>query len=208
MKSRNHNLFIRLSPKLNMKKKDGLRKIWDFIWNSDSAASWIIDLILAFILVRFVIFPLLGFFLATSLPLVVIESGSMEHNTLDFDDWWQTNGEWYLERNITQTEFQEWHFSDGLDKGDVIITKGKDKYEPGDIIIFTTEIQTTPIIHRIIKYDKNWQAFETKGDNNPEQLVYEKRIKKDAVISTAAVRIPKIGWIKLIFIEALRSLAK
>lgn len=191
-----------------MKKKEGWRKLWDFVWNSESAASWIVDLILAFVLVRFIIFPLLGFLLATSLPLVVIESGSMEHNTLDFDDWWSENGQWYLERNITQTEFQEWQFSDGLDKGDVIITRGKDKYEPGDIIIFTTEVQTIPIIHRIVKYDKNWQAFETKGDNNPEQLVYEKKIKKDEIVSTAAVRIPKIGWIKLIFVEALRALAK
>lgn len=184
-----------------------MKEIWDFVWKSDSPWSWIVDLIIAFILVRFVIFPIMGLVLATSLPLVVIESGSMEHVGIDFDDYWLEEGEWYMQNNITQSQFQEWDHSNGLNKGDVIITKGKEDYEIGDVIIFKTEAQNTPIIHRLIKYDKNFQNYHTKGDNNPVQLFYEKIIKEDDILSSAWIRIPKIGWIKLIFVEFFRELA-
>ncbi len=191
-----------------MSYKKTAKKVWNFVWKSDSPWSWLTDLILAFLLVRFVIFPVLGLILATSLPLVVVESGSMQHNGLDFDDWWQERGQWYIDNhNITQTEFQEWPLSNGFDKGDVIITRGKKEYEKGDIIIFTIQVQNTPIIHRYLNYDKNWQNFQTKGDNNPDQLIYEKAIKKNEILSSAWIRIPKIGWIKLIFVEAFRALA-
>jgi len=188
-----------------MKEKSSWKKIWHFIWKSDSAASWVVDLIIAFLLVRFVIFPILGLLLSTALPLVVIESGSMEHPGADFDDWWKTHGEWYAERNITWDMFREWEYTNGLNKGDVIITRGKEEYTIGDIIIFQSSVQRTPIIHRIVNYDKNFQSFETKGDNNPQQLVYEKGIKKDQIISEAVIRIPKVGWVKLIFVELLRG---
>jgi len=186
--------------------KKTAKKTWNFLWNSDSPSSWFVDLIIAFVLVRFVIFPLLGLLLATSLPLVVIESGSMHHDAANFDDWWLTNSGWYENEEISKEEFSNWRFNNGLDKGDIIITKGKDSYEIGDIIIFTTNVQKTPIIHRIVLYNDTLQHFETKGDNNPTQLPYEKLIREGQVVGSAWARIPKIGWIKLAIVEFIRGL--
>ncbi|MFC1686223.1 hypothetical protein ACFLZZ_04370 [Nanoarchaeota archaeon] len=188
------------------RKKSVLKQTWNFLWNSDSPWSWVIDLVLAFIIVKFIIFPVLGFTLATALPLVVIESGSMEHHASDFDDWWDKSGQWYVNKEYGQDAFKEWDFSNGLDQGDVIVTKGKDQYEVGDVIIFNSLAQGTPIIHRIIAYDG--EIIQTKGDNNAKQLTYEKDIKADQIISSAYIRIPKIGWLKLWVVDTLRALAK
>jgi len=182
------------------REKITLKRIWDFLWKSDSPWSWILDFILAFVIVRFVFFPFLGLVLSTSLPLVVIESGSMEHKG-DFEAWWQDHGEWYVENNLTKENFLEWSFKNGLDKGDIVAVKGMENYQPGDIIIFKTSFQRTPIIHRIIYADS---IFQTKGDNNPSQSMYEKEIQSDQIIGKAIFRIPKLGWIKLIFVELFR----
>ena len=56
-------------------------KIWYFIWEDDSALSWIVNIVLAFILIKFVIYPGLGLLLGTSHPVVAVVSGSMEHKT-------------------------------------------------------------------------------------------------------------------------------
>lgn len=196
------------------------KKAWDFLWKSNSVWSWIIDLILIFLIVKFVIFP--GFSLAfgTPLPFVIIESGSLEHKIVsydqgvmpnicgqtflntediarDFDRYWGYCGSWYEARNITKEEFKQWPWTGGMNKGDIIIVKGlKDySYKEGDIIIFRVQEQTTPIIHRIIA--ENDSMFSTKGDHNSDQHDYEKSISKEQVIGKAIARIPKLGWIKL-----------
>ncbi|TKJ17266.1 signal peptidase I [Candidatus Woesearchaeota archaeon B3_Woes] len=55
------------------------KKTWYFIWESDSVASWIVNIILAFVLIKFVIYPGMGFAMQTSYPIVAVVSGSMEH---------------------------------------------------------------------------------------------------------------------------------
>jgi hypothetical protein len=68
-----------------MKKKDFkklLKKIWYFIWEDNSAWSWIVNVIIAFILIKFIVYPGLGFFLSTTHPVVAVVSSSMEHNTV------------------------------------------------------------------------------------------------------------------------------
>ncbi len=55
------------------------KKTWYFIWESDSILSWIVNIILAFILIKFIIYPGLGFMMQTSHPIVAVVSGSMEH---------------------------------------------------------------------------------------------------------------------------------
>ena len=77
---------------MNGKKvKKDLRKIWYFIWEDNSIWSWIVNVILAFVLIKFIVYPGLGFLLTTSHPVVAVVSESMEHN-LRFDDWWEKNG--------------------------------------------------------------------------------------------------------------------
>lgn len=188
-------------------KKLWYKELWHFLWNSNSILSWIVDIILMFLIVKFIIFPLMSLALATSLPFVIIESGSMEHQG-DFDQWFSLHGSWYLENNITESEIEAWKWHDGLDKGDIIIVKGLKNYNysVGDVIIFKVENQNTPIIHRIIerKDANDTIMFSTKGDHNDGQLPYEHNIEKEQIVGKAMTRIPKLGWVKLFFVDLFR----
>ena len=68
-----------------MNTKDSFKKTWRFIWHDDSWASWFVNIIIAFILVKFLIYPGLGFILGTTHPVVAVISGSMEHEVQGFD---------------------------------------------------------------------------------------------------------------------------
>ena len=58
------------------------KKTWWFIWESDSIWSWIVNIILAFVIIKFLVYPGLGFVMQTSHPIVAVVSGSMEHKTV------------------------------------------------------------------------------------------------------------------------------
>ncbi|MFH1511314.1 MAG: signal peptidase I [Candidatus Woesearchaeota archaeon] len=62
-----------------MDYKKIMKKTWHFIWKDDSIWSWIVNVILAFVLIKYIVYPVLGFMLATSHPVVAVVSGSMEH---------------------------------------------------------------------------------------------------------------------------------
>ncbi len=53
----------------------------------------------------------------------------------------------------------------------------------------------TPIVHRIISKDEN--SVATKGDNNPEQLEFEKDIRPENIHGRVLFIIPTIGMVKL-----------
>ncbi|MGV8141674.1 MAG: signal peptidase I [Candidatus Woesearchaeota archaeon] len=61
--------------------KDGLKKFWKFIWYEDSVLSWIVNILLAFIIIKFIIYPGIGLILGTNLPVVAVISESMSHRT-------------------------------------------------------------------------------------------------------------------------------
>jgi len=69
----------------------------------------------------------------------------------------------------------------------------------GDIIIFDSSFQY-PLIHRVV----NKEPYGTKGDNNVGQLSAEKEIVNEQILGKAVVRIPLLGWFKLIFFEGLK----
>lgn len=75
------------------------KKIWKFIWHDDSLLSWIVNIVIAFILVKFVIYPGLGLILQTTYPVVAVVSSSMEHNE-DFEKWWENAKLCYSNYNI------------------------------------------------------------------------------------------------------------
>lgn len=197
--------------------KQTAKKTWNFIWNDDSIWSWIISIILAFIVVKFIFFPLLSLALGTQLPLVVVESSSMHHpgsfvgNAIGLQDsfqtWWNNAKEWYLEKNITEAEAENWPFRTGLEKGDIVIVSKAKNPEVGDIIIFNAQ-QAHPIIHRIvdIKTINGNVVYSTKGDNNSGQLFVEQQIPDDAIVGKALFKIPKLGWLKLGITELIDSL--
>lgn len=199
--------------KVKREPKTSIGKAWNWVWHSDSGWSWLVALLLAFIIVKFVFFPILSLAFGTSLPLVVIESGSMSHpqgsflgNTFDtksaFDEWWVEKSNWYLEHNINNDLASEWPFKGGMEKGDIILVTGHGRLGVGDVIIFNADT-VHPIIHRVIKIEEinSERVYSTKGDNNSDQLFSEKSIPENAVIGRAIFRIPKLGWIKLIFVE-------
>ena len=65
-----------------------LKKLWYFLWEENSVWSWIANIALAFILIKFVVYPGIGLILGTNYPIVAVVSGSMEHGT-DFDEWFE-----------------------------------------------------------------------------------------------------------------------
>ena len=178
------------------KLKEYAKKTYYFIFKDDSLLSWIVNIILAFILVKFIIYPLLGLLLGSSLPLVAVISGSMEHEGLAFDQWWEENGGWYEEQGITKEMFLDYRFVYGFNTGDVIVLVGADEVLVGDVLVYSSN-QAYPIIHRVTYINEKEHSYILKGDNNAgsDQLP----VSEEQVIGKALYRIPKIGWIKIWF---------
>ncbi|HLC62754.1 MAG TPA: signal peptidase I [Candidatus Nanoarchaeia archaeon] len=179
------------------------RKIWDFIWNDNSLLSWIVNVILAFIIVKFLLYPGLGLVLQTNHPIVAVVSGSMDHNG-NFDSWWKAQGNWYEEHGFTKQQVKSWKMSNGFNKGDIIVLRGSKTLNPGDIIVFQGN-SDNPIIHRIINVEKEKLFYTTKGDANPDSSEYlgEVNIPKERIIGRAVFKIPYLGWIKILFAQLL-----
>lgn len=208
------------------KVKSFLKNSWHFIWQEDSVLSWIVNIILAFVLIKFVVFPLLGLILSTSHPIVAVVSESMDHDIDSnymlcgerlpdykngFDNWWEECGGWYEERNISKNEFMDFEYSNGFRKGDIMILKGKkaEEIEVGEILVFNGG-RKNPIIHRIVSKSKEngKYYFQTKGDHNEDSIrsgnMDETRIGQERIVGTALIRIPFLGWIKIIFVNFLK----
>ena len=67
---------------MKTKTKKFLKRFWHFIWEEDSAWSWIANITLAFVLIKFIVYPGLGLILGTTYPVVAVVSSSMEHNSI------------------------------------------------------------------------------------------------------------------------------
>jgi len=137
--------------------------------------------------------------MGTPLPLVVVESCSMYHSS-DFNSWIEQNSEYYKSKSISQSDFESFPLKTGLNKGDIIVIWGHSSPKVGDIIVFEAQA-THPLIHRVISLS----PIQTKGDNNLGQLPIEKSISEEQVLGKSIVKIPLVGWIKLIFFEPFRS---
>lgn len=206
--------------------KDLLKKTWHFLWHSDSPWSWLANLIIAFLVIKFLIYPLLGFLLGTSYPIVAVVSQSMEHGLYgsqlcgqtfyDFKDsfpnYWEVCGDWYENNNFTAAQFRQFPFKNGFNKGDIILVWGSrpENLEVGDILIFWGE-KPQPLIHRLIKkWPENGQYyFQTKGDHNRESItgpLGETQIPEERILGKGILRIPYLGWVKIIFVQAVRPL--
>jgi len=187
-----------------------LKSIWHFLWESNSIWSWIACIILSFILIKFVVYPVIGLILSTSHPVVAVVSGSMEHEG-SFDEWWNsvacedggcTQAKYYAKFNIKKEDFLKFRYKDGFNKGDIMILVGAnpEKISIGDVIVFRNR-RPDPIIHRVVKkWEKDNEAyFQTKGDHNSHSYAEfeETSISQDRVIGKAVIRVPYLGWIKI-----------
>jgi len=176
------------------KPSNKLKRFWEFL-KKDTWQSWFVSIVLLFILIKLILFPLVSFLTGSPLPLVVVESCSMYHES-PFEEWFSKNSAFYEERNITYSDFKSFSNKNGLNKGDIILVVKKAEYNMGDIIIFDARARY-PIIHRVISQN----PLGTKGDHNSEQITIEKEISEGSVLGKAQVRIPFIGWLKLIFFD-------
>ena len=185
-------------------------KIWKFLWKDDSIASWIVNLVLAFVIVKFIVYPLLGLIFSTTHPIVAVFSHSMEHPG-GFDEWWRSQSDWYETYGFSKTDAKKWPLRNGFNKGDIIILIGKKPKDilGGDVIVFQGN-SNDPIIHRVIRrrLENNTYYYQTKGDNNPDSFegLGETNIKQDKVIGTGVFRIPLLGWVKIFFVDLLSKL--
>ncbi len=208
------------------KTKVALKKTWFFIWEEDSLWSWIVNIVLAIIIVKFLVYPGLGLMLGTQFPIVAVVSNSMEHKLSDgqvcgknvinykpdFDNYWKVCGDWYEQRNLTKDKFSDWSLKNGFNKGDIMILKGKkpDKINIGDVIVFRAkrpDIKPEPIIHRVVAktYINGTYYFTTKGDWNSDTIndnvISEKNISQDRILGNAFIRVPLLGYLKIVFVE-------
>ena len=202
------------------------KRIWHFFWHEDSLASWIANIIIAFIVIRFIVYPVLGLLLGTSYPIVAVVSESMQHgldnNVLcgrqlndfqySFDNYWQVCGQWYGEKNISKEQFKHFPFRNGFDKGDVVILwrANPSNINIGDILIFQGS-KPQPIIHRVVRIwreDANY-LYQTKGDHNANSItghLGETQIDEKRIVGKGLLRIPYLGWLKIFFVDAVRPL--
>ena len=188
-----------------------LKKTWHFIWEEDSIASWIVNIILAFVLIKFLVYPGLGLVFGTKFPIVAVVSGSMEHDS-NFNSWWESQKQFYLDRNITEKEFSGFNFKNGFNKGDLMVLFGilPEKIKIGDIIVFRAG-GPDPIIHRVIEKQPNGgnYIFQTKGDHNQYQIksiwLDETNVSEQQIVGKSVLRIPYLGWVKIIFVDLLTA---
>lgn len=187
---------------LNFKK---VKKFWNWTWNSSSISSYFVSFLLSFIIIKFLIFPTLNVSFNNEIPISIVVSGSMEHKIvngkictsyggnqnkdLNVDEWWDKCNKYYLDYGITKQNFTNFHFTNGLNIGDILLISGwknKKEYNVGDVVAFypqdlvnvkleTLEFNKSffyqtkgPVIHRVIKkFEKNGEIFyQTKGDHN------------------------------------------
>jgi signal peptidase I len=196
---------------------DALKKFWNFIWHEDSIWSWIVNILLAFIIIKFILYPGIGLLLGTNLPVVAVISESMEHDG-SFDKWWDSpalcdvsNGsvrscsqnEWYASRGITKEAFLGYDMSNGFNKGDIIILRGTtyEELQVGEILVYQSKL-AYPVIHRVIA---KTDMIETKGDHNQRQIydsrINERYITKEQIIGRAWVKVPYLGYVKIWFTQ-------
>lgn len=174
-------------------------KTWHFLWHEDTWTSFFVDALLIVLIGKFILFPGFGLIMGTELPAVAVVSSSMEHNDQEFGEWWDAHENQYAAFNISEAEFENFRFQNGFSKGDVLVVKGEDDYDVGDIIIYNVNSRPYPIIHRVVGEDI--VNYQTKGDANSGQISFEKSVSPKQIQGKAVLRIPYFGWLKVGLME-------
>ncbi len=200
--------------------------VWHFLWNEDSLASWLANLVIAFVVIRYAVYPILGVILGTGFPIVAVVSSSMDHGIADgkicgqqmdefhesFDNYWDLCGHWYKDIGISKEQFRKYPFPGGFYKGDVIVLwrANRNNVGLGDVLVFVGN-KPQPIIHRVVKgWEEDGNKFyQTKGDHNSDSIsgdMGEKKISEERMLGKAIFRVPYLGWLKILFVDAVRPL--
>lgn len=201
--------------------KQRVQDAYEFVLYDDSYASLAVFVVVSFILIKYVAFPIVGFLTGTSLPIVAVISDSMQHG----EDWWEddlaicesgpcSQNDYYEARNISRDRFEAFRFDDGFSKGSVLLIYGEDEYEVGDVVVYRRP-NGIPVIHRVIQRNADG-TYVVKGDNNARPLDQSKlnyrfseyRLPESRIEGSAYARIPYVGYVKLGLVNALRALTR
>ncbi|MHC1605018.1 MAG: signal peptidase I [Candidatus Methanofastidiosia archaeon] len=163
--------------------------------------------ILLAVLLYFLIQTTLVVAMGVDNPIVVVISGSMDHQDYPFEEWWQIKYEEYGRYGITKEEFESFQYNDGFSKGDILVIKhiNRQEIKVGDVIVFQREWDNIPIVHRVIEifYNGGKYYYLTKGDFNPMADNYYSNgspgICEDHVVGEVEAVLPHIGKITLWF---------
>lgn len=184
-------------------------RIWKRL--NEGALGYIFYIALG-IVAALVVTSLLGFALDTSVPLVAVLSGSMDHGINDdgypcgtrvsdyeesFDGWWSSCEFTYRGFDIAKEQFAGFPFKDGFKRGDIPIIQNDARFEVGDIIVYGIPSQRVPIIHRIVKLNDDG-TYQTKGDHNPGQNAYEHSVQKSQIRGKVIFVVPYLGYLRVL----------
>ena len=198
-----------------MSFKEALKKVWYFLWEEESIWSWIANVVLAFVIIKFLLYPGLGWALGTRAPIVAVISGSMEHEG-NFDQFWSdpmccnppcnaqlAQGKYYEKINISREQFRDYDFVNGFNKGDIIVLYSPKKVDIGEVIVYIAQNRPDPIIHRVIRMseENGVKYYWTKGDHNCDVGGFEASIPENRVVGKAVWRVPFLGWVKIIAVD-------
>lgn len=185
------------------------KRVWHFLWHEDTVLSWIVNVLLVFLIIKFLLYPGLGLVTGTKFPVVAVVSSSMEHRQ-PFNEWWPLHENVYTEFGITPQDFKEYRFATGFNRGDIIVLTGRapEGIKVGDVIVYSSR-KPYPIIHRVVEVDPVSQKFQTKGDNNIGQIstpeLNEQNVPYSALLGKAVFKIPYLGYVKIFFVETLNK---
>lgn len=68
----------------------------------------------------------------------------------------------------------------------------------GDVVVFSADSLPEPIIHRVVRVDG---SLKTKGDHNCGSSSFEENIPDEKLIGKAFLKVPYLGWVKIIFVK-------
>lgn len=185
----------RQAPPSGSGKKSGLRETWKSL-----NQGWKGTLLYVFLGVALALLTkqALAVGLGSEMPVVAVVSPSMQH-----DNAMETHYSWLSERlGYSKDYIDSWTVPTGFMIGDMPIVKGEDGYKVGDVIVYSVPGQKFPIIHRVIKVNDDG-TYQTKGDNNIDQLPYEFRVSEEQIYGKVVFVIPKLGYFKVILTKAL-----
>lgn len=193
-----------------------LKKVYRWLRDEESVLAFVVNLLIAFVVIKYLLYPGLGWVLGTPYPVVAVVSGSMEHPG-SFDNWWNTmcrkdllhnsvvtQGDLYANYGIDKQVFSDFVWKNGFNKGDIMVLASPKKIKQGDVIVFISGGPADPIIHRVISVTG---GISTKGDNNCVSAGFEQNIPEERVIGKAVVRVPWLGWVKIAFVSLINLVA-
>lgn len=164
----------------------GVHKIWKKFTD-----SWIGSVILG-VVFAFLFYQFLGIALGTELPVVAVVSASMQHDNADVTYYQWLQNKYGYNRSYVNS----WPITGGFAIGDMPIVQRSNNYQVGDVIVYDAG-QKAPIIHRVVAINADG-TYQTKGDNNRDQLPYELSVRKEQIYGKVIFIVPKLGYVKVL----------